>query len=714
MVNIAVSLGGTKLSVAIVYPDGKIDYSTNPLNWREKFYITEKEEHAVILTGQIFKKIKKAIKEAGLDEVNIVGLSTKGPMAEKDGTKILGPGEKLTTLPYRDYPLEEKLEKLLFVEFKKYIEVKLLHDGAAAILGEVSNKGTLAHKKDACAVIIGTGIGLGVVQNGKLYTSEDSQREYGFDKGLDGLGRYVVYFVYDSGCGYENRINRTKGGKAVLQEGEVHFSERAAGPWLARRLANALADDEKFLAEIGIKKTQIYTYLGIWYRKDNKKNTSTQDEAKLKNIEKTLLKKLTTAAKKKNAAAREFIISVAEEIGCALAEFIYVFQRRKFVENIVLVSAVAENLGKGINGNSDDLFIEKIREKVKVVLKGKDLPPENAKKLSEGIVRSRISYEREFLAFMPSPSKNSKSDDDKALAIKNLIEAFKLIKNKKRKKLEPAQKKEIMWILGSLFWDALPYFRKGAMFNPIYHHTQVLVNMIRIGLGEKLSYSEFKNATILALLHDIGNAISIKEKVTNSKILEKEEEEKKEGTGELLQEVKDLVDKSMAFRLEHMDKGPQLIREITKQFVDKGILREEDLHFICRAVSIHDYPSIEMSLKEIREIGIEVEYAKGDFLLPFDNSPFGRLITFLREADRLFMVSEQGIIKDLIDSEKEQTPANKLEKLRSNKQRHIDEYKLYIEANKDDGEFKEKTLYRTVTGYSIFAERVKEVEKESV
>ena len=69
-----------------------------------------------------------------------------------------------------------------------------------------------------------------------------------------------------------------------------------------------------------------------------------------------------------------------------------------------------------------------------------------------------------------------------------------------------------------LYQSALPYFRKAAYINPIYHNTQVLDNMISIVIGEQLTYPEMKRATVLALLHDIGNAESMKGKVKNSQI----------------------------------------------------------------------------------------------------------------------------------------------------------------------------------------------------
>ena len=253
-----------------------------------------------------------------------------------------------------------------------------------------------------------------------------------------------------------------------------------------------------------------------------------------------------------------------------------------------------------------------------------------------------------------------------------------------------------------------PIFQKAAHINPLYHHTQVLENMIKIVTGEQLIYSEIKRASVLALLHDIGNAESIKEKVKNSQIEDAITHAQQHDDPTHWNIVTQLAEKAMAFRLEHMDKGVGMIQQLSSPFVKESMLTDEDIHFICRAVAIHDYPSIEKSLHKLRESGYTSQYVQGDFLLPFDTTPFGQLITYLREADRLFMVTEQGVIKDLKDGKKEITHNNKVLKLESNEKSHRNEYTLYVKAGKDDGKFICETLYRTKTGYSLFQKYIEQ------
>lgn len=297
------------------------------------------------------------------------------------------------------------------------------------------------------------------------------------------------------------------------------------------------------------------------------------------------------------------------------------------------------------------------------------------------------------------------------LAKINLRHAFELIEAEDDKKLDDNKKQELKSLLKKLYCKALCYFKKDKAIkaNPVYHHTQVLYNMVRLALGEECGYEELKNLLVLALLHDIGNAFCRYEKVNTDKIVdafkiantaENEEERKR-----LKEEAIELARKGIAFRLEHMDKGSELIKKVIGECkcVENGLLEEYDIHLICRAVVIHDYPSIEESLRELRENEIKVRYDRGAFLLPFNDPAIGRLVAFLREADRLFMLSLQGVIKGL--KGKEVDAGAVAEYGRGNINRHKAEYRLYSVANKDDGRFiKNESLYTSYTAYTIFDE----------
>lgn len=281
--------------------------------------------------------------------------------------------------------------------------------------------------------------------------------------------------------------------------------------------------------------------------------------------------------------------------------------------------------------------------------------------------------------------------EDLQLAVCNLDQSIRRIGTGN---LPGEQAEQLMSMLKSVFWRALPYFVEGSKSNPIHHNTQVLDNMVQIALGEQAGYREFKMSVVLALLHDIGNAGSKSKKVKTD-------------------EIKDATDASeaIAFRLEHMDNGPGLITAVAQPFLESGTVNSDDLHLICRAVLIHDYPSIEEILSKHPGIASDMGYASGDFLLPFDSTILGRLIERLREADRLYMVTEQGVLKDLRDAHAEPTAGNALAKLRSNAKKHRKEFLLYESVGRSAG-FKDGTLYRTNAGYTMYVDSQELLEEK--
>jgi len=288
------------------------------------------------------------------------------------------------------------------------------------------------------------------------------------------------------------------------------------------------------------------------------------------------------------------------------------------------------------------------------------------------------------------------------LSLENLDEAIKKINTSIKNCFTEKEVEQFKSMLIASFWNALPYFHEGSSLNPIYHNTQVLDNMVQIGLGEQLNYREFKISVITALLHDIGNAISLRPKVKTDQV----KEAVKENTPE---RAKELAYQAIEFRLEHMDNGPALLAKVTAPMIEDGTLGRDELHLICRAVLIHDYPSIEEVLTDLRNLNIDTPHQPGDFLLPFDTTVFGRLIERLREADRLFMVTEQGVEKDLRDGNKDINKNNLRAKLISNADKHRREFRLYEKVRKIDG-FQDNTLYRTKTGYDLYCAWVKKLE----
>jgi HD-GYP domain-containing protein (c-di-GMP phosphodiesterase class II) len=142
-----------------------------------------------------------------------------------------------------------------------------------------------------------------------------------------------------------------------------------------------------------------------------------------------------------------------------------------------------------------------------------DIPAEhNITEINDGLIERILSY------------------SDEELACKNLEDSLNLIE--RDSSLCEEEKEELKTFLWYLYKKAMPYFTKRAEANPAYHHTQVLYNMVRLALREKCNYKELRNLLILALLHDIGDAVCTHTRVVGSRIVgafERAKSEKDEG-----------------------------------------------------------------------------------------------------------------------------------------------------------------------------------------
>ncbi len=143
-------LGGTKMLACVVSADGEIVS-------REKTKVDPGDSDAVF--SDMIKTIEKAIDEAGIKpkELKAAGVAVPGPADLARGVVIATPN-----LPFRDFPLRDKLQK----EFP--FPVLLENDVNAGLYGEF-RQGAARGFKHVVGVFPGTGIGGALVLDGKLY-----------------------------------------------------------------------------------------------------------------------------------------------------------------------------------------------------------------------------------------------------------------------------------------------------------------------------------------------------------------------------------------------------------------------------------------------------------------------------------------------------------------------------------------------------------------
>lgn len=389
-VSVAVSLGGTKVTVGLVYQDPLVIPLSESIQWRQTFQVRhECTEDSDRLVESIVNLISESLEYVPIERVVKIGLSVKGPLGpDKEGILRLGYPEKVSTLPFENYPIVNKLREFLqpcLGSRLSEIKIEVWHDGKAGILGEVTSVGTFPHEKNVTAVLVGTGVGIGVVENGEAFEGNDQNCK---ERRFGSLGRHLIYVPDESCLGYHYKYRGIESGKnkANINEsaGEVYFSERVAGPWLAQRIAEKLVIHGSYLTrekmgldDIDREELELFT------------QRKTPDEGK--ELEERILSGLTKATVEQDQWALGQIAEIGFEIGTALAQFISEFRCRDFAKRIVLGGSVAEKLGLGVPGNlTDDILLERMYEGIR----------ESMGDMEVEIKRSKNPL-RELLAFIP-------------------------------------------------------------------------------------------------------------------------------------------------------------------------------------------------------------------------------------------------------------------------------------------------------------------------
>ena len=258
---------------------------------------------------------------------------------------------------------------------------------------------------------------------------------------------------------------------------------------------------------------------------------------------------------------------------------------------------------------------------------------------------------------------------------------------------------------------AFPMFVAGMAGNPIHHNMQVAENMVSIvAHGPKRQHAYLRKALMLALLHDVGNGFVDpglrKIKISDIKDTIARMKRENKSKREIDAKVKALGKEGEQYRDAHMKEGARVAVDFLKHVYKALKVRHArgELEHIEKCIRIHDNPSIAEFRSQRKE-----PFGKKD-LIPLDDG----LAYALREADRLWMISREGLEKDLFDDLSKNENRNKrkkkkpdaLGKLKHNVGRFREEYGLYcrvkgITRTQMKG-FKDQTLFRTVGGFKLY------------
>ncbi len=154
---IGVDIGGTSFKIGLVREDGII---INKMSYLVK-NSAKQEEMIIELANQILDFIK--VNEITLDNIVGIGIGCPGSINSK-----LGVCDYSNNLKWYDLKIVEIL--------KKYINlpIKITNDANAATLGEYKF-GVGKNYQNVIMLTLGTGVGGGVIINGKLYEGNDGK-----------------------------------------------------------------------------------------------------------------------------------------------------------------------------------------------------------------------------------------------------------------------------------------------------------------------------------------------------------------------------------------------------------------------------------------------------------------------------------------------------------------------------------------------------------
>lgn len=167
MYNLGIDLGGTNIKVGLCTSDGKLV--------KKMSVPTGKDSTATDIVDAMVKLCYDLIGALGIEVEDIDSLGVAAP-----GTVDLEKGDVVfcNNLPFLYYPLAKELSRRIPIT-RIYLE----NDANAAALGEVMCGGAKG-AKNAIIVTLGTGVGSGIVIDGKIYS--------GFNFAGGELGHMVI------------------------------------------------------------------------------------------------------------------------------------------------------------------------------------------------------------------------------------------------------------------------------------------------------------------------------------------------------------------------------------------------------------------------------------------------------------------------------------------------------------------------------------------
>ncbi|MFZ5987397.1 MAG: ROK family protein [Bacillota bacterium] len=240
MYYVGIDLGGTNIAVGLVDEDGKIIHKDSVPTFRERPYQEIIKDMAMLTL--------KVINDSGvsIDQVKNIGVGSPGTPNCKDGILVYN-----CNLNFRNVPIRAEIQK--YINLPVYLD----NDANCAALAE-SVAGAAKGAKHSVTITLGTGIGGGVVIDGKTYS--------GFNYAGAELGHTVMVVDGEQctcgrkGCweAYASATALIRQTKAAAQENPESLINKLVNGDLSRIDAKTAFDAAKQDDETGEKVVKQY------------------------------------------------------------------------------------------------------------------------------------------------------------------------------------------------------------------------------------------------------------------------------------------------------------------------------------------------------------------------------------------------------------------------------------------------------------------------
>lgn len=232
--NICLDIGGTKILGAVFNEKDKIIY-------RLKKRTKASGDDAANIENVIISTVKEMMTEAKINksDINAISAGAPGVIDSDSGIVLFSPN-----LPWRDYDIRTPIEKKFGTKFF------IGNDVNVGMLGEFKYGAAKGHK-DVVGIFPGTGIGGGLVIDGKLYTGNKFKAgELGHmtvspEGPLCGCGQRGCLEAFSSKTGMSKYITEqtARGRKSYLSDKIVN------GVFRSKELKKALMDNDQVAVE---------------------------------------------------------------------------------------------------------------------------------------------------------------------------------------------------------------------------------------------------------------------------------------------------------------------------------------------------------------------------------------------------------------------------------------------------------------------------------